>query len=433
MNIGIVSSHASTGGWRYVFLLARGLKETDPQAAITVYHGTERVSSVKADDFARHGVRFESLSALPAPEPPPELKGSAFSTGSASLYRRMRSLMRQWRDGRRGQIAARSLGRHDVVHFAWPFGIAPPVLDVPMTFIPHDFIYTHEFGLGGDGQAQWLFMRHNHRRWLDRATPVVSSDFIAAELRRSFPEYSGPVHVVRLPYLNPPPASRYADTAHFCKFAGERSLPNRFILCPNNVTLHKNLPTLLSAMWHVKQNCPGVKLILTGWGTNTIRAIVNSPLYADRTTCPKDCDVLGLGLVSDDELMGLMQRAELVVNASLCEAGSGSGADAWACGCPVALSGIPAYREQVEHYGTAAEFFDPRDPKDMARAMIRLLQNRELAAQNVRSSLAALSHVSWRDTADQYRDVFRQACTANAKADSVDSTVPPRPMKERGS
>lgn len=412
MNIGIVSSHASTGGWRYVFLLARGLKEIDPQAAITVYRGAERVASVTANDFAHYGIRVEELSQLPASEPPPELGGPDATTGRISAYRRMRTLARRWRDGRRGRLAARSLGRHDVVHFAWPFEIAPPVLDVPMTFIPHDFIYTHEFGLGGDGQIKWLFMRHNHRRWLERAVPIVSSDFIADELQRTFPEYSGPVHVVRLPYLNPPPATRYADTAHFSTFAADRSLPGRFVLCPNNITLHKNLPTLLAAMWHVKQTCPGVKLVLTGWGTETVRAIVNSPLYADRTTSPQDCDVLGLGMVSDDELMGLMQRAELVVNASLCEAGSGSGADAWACGCPVALSDIPPYREQVEHFGAAAAFFDPRDPRDMSRAMILLLQDRDLAARNVRTSSAALGRTSWNDTAARYRDIFLQASRA---------------------
>jgi glycosyltransferase involved in cell wall biosynthesis len=263
------------------------------------------------------------------------------------------------------------------VHFAWPYDIDPPALATPMTFIPHDFTYTHEFGVANYRQHAWIAIREAHERWLASDTPVVSSAFIAGELRRAFPAFRGDVHVIYLSSLNPLPAAGI-EPAIVEELRRKHSLPACFMLCANNIMPHKNLGTLISALWHLRQAGSDLKLVACGVETEESRARVTGPLYADRTESRDDWDMRGLGLVSDDEVLALMRAATLVINPSLCEAGSGSGLDAWGCGCPVALSDIPAFRDQVGFLGTRAEFFDPRDPREIPEAERRAVRDQHV-------------------------------------------------------
>jgi glycosyltransferase involved in cell wall biosynthesis len=103
-----------------------------------------------------------------------------------------------------------------------------------------------------------------------------------------------------------------------------------------------------------------------------------------------------------------MRAATLVINPSLCEAGSGSGLDAWGCGCPVALSDIPAFRDQVRFLGTHAEFFDPRDPRDIGRAVVEVLADPDRAARQAEESRAAIARYGWHEVATHYLAVFER-------------------------
>ena len=164
----------------------------------------------------------------------------------------------------------------------------------------------------------------------------------------------------------------------------------------------------------MRQAGDDVKLVVCGVETEGIRARVASPLYADRVDSQTDWDVLGLGLVSDADVLALMRAASLVLNPSLCEAGSGSGLDAWGCGCPVALSDIPAFRDQVRFLGTRAEFFDPRDPRDIARIVGRMLADPERLAREAQESQAAIAAYGWDEVATRYRAVFERMLGGSA-------------------
>jgi glycosyltransferase involved in cell wall biosynthesis len=392
MDIGIVCQKASTGGWRYALMLACALKQTRPGVRVTVHCRARRLPPGGLATLRAAGVVVARLPRATLPQSPWPLTRKRF-TGLKAIDKGLNVLRQYWkvatRESRNRRLA-RSLASHDVVHFAWPYDLDPPPLTVPMSFIPHDFIYTHEFGVANYSRQDWLAARHAHERWLASATPIVSSDFIAGELRRTFPEYRGLLEVVYLSSLNPPPAEGIATTA-VEEVCTRFDLPARFVLCPNNVMPHKNLAGVIAALWHVRQASDDVKLVVCGVETQGIRAAVTGPLYADRTESKTAWDVRGLGLVSDADVLTLMRAAALVINPSFCEAGSGSGLDAWGCGCPVAMSDIPAFRDQVGFLGTRAEFFDPRDPRDIARAILAILQNPDHASHMAETSRAAIT------------------------------------------
>jgi len=409
MDIGIVCQKASTGGWRYALMLACALKRTRPKARVTVHCRARRLPPGGLATLRSAGVEVARLPRLPLPISPWPLTPKRF-TGFKAIDKGFNGLRQRWKEATRAsrkQRLARSLARHDIVHFAWPYDLDPPPLTVPMSFIPHDFIYTHEFGVANYTQRAWLTTRHAHERWLATATPIVSSEFIAGELRQTFPGYDGRLDVVYLSSLNPLPAEGVTPVA-VEEVRRRFELPTTFILCPNNVMPHKNLAGVIAAMWHVRQAGDDAKLVVCGAETEGIRATVASPLYADRTESQTAWDVRGLGLVSDADVLALMRAAAVVVNPSLCEAGSGSGLDAWGCGCPVALADIPAFRDQVRALSTHAEFFDPRDPRDIARAILVTLRGRDHAARLALESQTAIARYGWNDVANRYLKVFER-------------------------
>lgn len=120
-------------------------------------------------------------------------------------------------------------------------------------------------------------------------------------------------------------------------------------------------------------------------------------------------DVFLLGYVSDEEADTLMGHADMVVSASLYEAGSGPAVDAWHAGTPVAFSNLPPFMEQLEVLGTKAWVFDPNNPDDIANVLERALFETERTRTMVEESLAAIGRRRWADVAREYYEVFRQA------------------------
>jgi len=409
MDIGIVCQNASTGGWRYAVTLATALARLSDRPRVTLWSHVERLPPGAADRLRGADVR---LADLPGRLPRPlrqsrrrRLTGwRRFDEALVAMWQRSK-LRRRERYGRR---LARVLAGHDVVHFAWPYDLDPPPVAVPMSFIPHDFIYAHEFGVTTYDHVDWTTTRASHRRWLDRAAPVVSSDFVAAELRAVFSDHRGAVDVIPLSSLLPASVVATPPAA----LAARWGLPADYVLCPNNLMPHKNLGALVSALWHLRRAGTPLKLVVCGPDTAGVRAVVRSPLYADRVDAPGEWDVLGLGMVGDDDLAGLLAGALVVVNPSLCEAGSGSALDAWSCGSAVALADIPAFRDQVRALGTRAEWFDPRDPRDIARMITGAAEERDRLAADGAASRATLARYGWDEVARRYMAVFTRLVAA---------------------
>lgn len=419
MDLGIVCQKASTGGVRYAVMLAGAIRRTAPHVSVTLHHGRNVVDHAAREELLASDVRLNQIGPPPRARTPRFFKPKRY-VNWPPVDRALNALRLAYRDRadrkRHGSLA-KALDQHDVVHFAWPYEIDPPSLRVPTSFIPHDFIYSHEFGVPWPDRDFWASSHVVVGRWLDRATPIVSSDFIAGELHRVFPAYQRPVEVIYLSNLHAvppgPPDPRRAEAT--CRRLG---VSGRFILCPNNVMPHKNLSLLIAALWHMRQDGEDVRLVVVGPGTDGIRARVHGPLYGDRVEPPADWDMLGLGLVDDVDLLDLMRQSLLVVNPSLCEAGAGSALDAWGCGCAVALSDIPAFRDQVRYLGTRAAFFDPRDPRDAASVMLAMIREPTTRAADAEVSRAALQRYDWNEVARRYLDVFEALCGKDPHADA---------------
>lgn len=314
-----------------------------------------------------------------------------------------------------------ALAGYDVLYLAWPYFIEPVDLPIPVVGTFHDFNYRHDFG--NYAPERIAILERQIPAWLECAAgAVVSTDFIRQELARFYPDDDRAVDVIPLASFA---TSRPSDET-VAEVIRQFGLLDGYVLYPCNIAKHKNLAGLFSAWGLLKAHVsPAPPLVLCGYGTDLIAGQIEgtvsdgylaglvSEISAAGLVVGADLHLLGY--VTDAEVDALVSGAMLVISPSTYEAGSGPALDAWLLGTPVALSGIPAHREQVERLETDAWFFDEADPGDIARVIEQALggDSREM----VRRSADALRRYNWNVVAGRYREAFDRALARTRAGD----------------
>lgn len=106
----------------------------------------------------------------------------------------------------------------------------------------------------------------------------------------------------------------------------------------------------------------------------------------------------------DDVLASLYHHAAVFIYPSLYEGFGIPPLEAMVCGCPVVCSRTSSLPEVV---GVAAETFDPYDVNDMARALSRVVNSPEYAANLRRLGTERAAEFSWQRCAERTMDVYR--------------------------
>ena len=392
--LAVVLQSSSTGGWRYTCRLIQAIRRDRPQIAITVYLG-RRLKSVGEEGSPRRvlehfGVQVKAMPYLKSVEPGNLLRTSIHKLRKTLAYFQYR----RW---------IKDLNLQDVVLFAWPFGIECPDIQVPIAFVPHDFNYTHFVGAFVETPRSTQSLYKQHRRWLSKAFPIVSSNFIAQDLKRAFPEFQGQPRVIPISHLGNLVGM---DDFEAKKTVGSLGIQGDFILCLNNVSAHKNLGQLLAGYHYARQKFPELKMVLVGFGTEGICGNANTPWYLDNVQ--DGGNVASLGLRHDREVTALIKQAKLVINPSLYEAGNGSGLDAWMLGTPVAMSAIPSFLEHRVQLGVMAETFNPRCCYEIGEAICRIIDGPDKSKANAEASMLAMMRYTWSHVAASYLTAFEE-------------------------
>jgi len=173
-----------------------------------------------------------------------------------------------------------------------------------------------------------------------------------------------------------------------------------YILYLGALEPRKNLVRLVEAFSMLKSesNLPH-RLVLAGprkFGDGGIRSAIKR-LGLVR-------DVIVTGYVEGKKLMGLYRGASIFVLPSIYEGFGLPLLEAMACGVPVAASNATALPEVA---GDAALYFNPMDVGEMASAMGRLIEDRDLRADLARKGYERLQLFSWERCARETMDLFR--------------------------
>lgn len=157
-------------------------------------------------------------------------------------------------------------------------------------------------------------------------------------------------------------------------------LPDKYLFYPAQFWEHKNHKNLLRAMAGLKGDYPDLKLVLAGGKKNAYAAVVDLVHNLGLAE-----DVVFLGYVPDADMPELYRRARALIMPTYYGPTNIPPLEAFAVGCPVAVSGVYGMPEQV---GEAALLFDPNSVEEIADCIRRLWTDDQLCARLVQKGKA---------------------------------------------
>lgn len=179
---------------------------------------------------------------------------------------------------------------------------------------------------------------------------------------------------------------------------------DRFAMAFGASTTHKNIDFLVRSFLRVRRQLPGdFQLLLVGCQEKDL-----SGYFRTATDNPAQNDVVGVGFVSDVDVVALYNCTDCFVYPSLYEGFGFPPLEAMACGAPVMASNVSAIPEIV---GDAAEQFDPTDSARFDLSFVAFLARLENAEYRQALTTKAYGHAksySWRKTAEKTLRVFHE-------------------------
>jgi glycosyltransferase involved in cell wall biosynthesis len=286
------------------------------------------------------------------------------------------------------------------LRLSWEMALRPPdLLFVPAHVLPlarprrtlvtvHDLGYRRFPGAHPPRQRRYLELS---TRWNARVASHVLADsqatrddLVAAygvpagKVTVAYPGYDADLAPVRDPQALARVRERYAIAAPYVLFLG-------------SIQPRKNLARLVRAFARVLDRHPELTLVLAGkegWLAQPIHAQVDELGLVER--------VRFTGYVAEEDKAALLSGACLFAFPSLHEGFGFPVLEAQACGAPVLTSATSSLPEVA---GNGALLVDPEEEEDIARGMVRILDDEALRRRLVAAGFHNLERFSWEGTA----------------------------------
>lgn len=182
---------------------------------------------------------------------------------------------------------------------------------------------------------------------------------------------------------------------------GESALPSGGrvrLVVPRRLFEKNGVEFLVRAMPRIVERVD-VEALLVGDGPERgrLEALAKDLGVADR--------IRFLGARPYEEMPGLVRSGAVAVFPSLMEATSVAALESMACEVPVAASRVGGLPEIVdEEVGT---LFEPADPEDLAKSVIRLLSSPDLAERGARARRRVVERWSNDRLVDRHLEIYR--------------------------
>ena len=285
--------------------------------------------------------------------------------------------------------------RIDVAHFQY---IQPPVCPCPVVLSVHDISY--EFHPEYFPPVERLRMRAMIPSAIRRAAHVITlSEFSRRQIQERYGVREERITVTPLAAgkaFRPPPAG--VEPRRVAEALGIRGA---YILAVGNLQPRKNLARIVSAYAALRRDGRiAHRLVLVGpraYGTDRFLDHVRE--------LGLESDITITGYVSEEQLVGLYQGADVFVYASLYEGFGLPIVEAMACGAPVIASNVASMPEVA---GDAALLVDPRSELELGAAVLRLAGSAEERMRMREKGYARAAGFTWRRVAEATRDAYRR-------------------------
>lgn len=294
------------------------------------------------------------------------------------------------------------LARGDVDLLFSPLQTLPLRCPVPAVVTVHDLtvvLYPESHNL----RVRWSQLPFLGRS-LARAERVIAvSRATADDLAAHFPaETAGKVRVIHSGV-----APRYrpaADRGELAAIRRDAGAPEGYLLYVGTLEPRKNLGTLVSAWELLRREDDAFPPLLlaggTGWHSRGLRRRIE-------TLAP--LGLRHLGRVDDGELARLYRGALVFAYPSFYEGFGLPVLEAMASGVPCVTSDVSSLPEVA---GGAALTVNPRDGRELAAALRKLVDDRDLAAELAARGRRRAAGFTWERTAQRTEEVLREALAA---------------------
>jgi glycosyltransferase involved in cell wall biosynthesis len=289
--------------------------------------------------------------------------------------------------------AARSAGV-DVLHS--PVYAGPLLYSSPQIVTLHDlsfYLFPHLFP-----PVRRCYLQCMTRATTRRADAVIAvSESTARDAIQILGLPPERVHVIPNgvnPSLHPPSADEIAA------LRDRYELPERYVLYLGTLEPRKNLPTLIEAYGMARHSGIEHGLVIAGG-----KGWYDEPIYEAVRVTGFEEDILLIGYVPSEHLAALYGGADLFVYPSLYEGFGLPPLEAMACGVPVLVSNVSAMPEVVGKGGVTV---NPREPKQIAEAMLSLLGDEDRRRVLAEAGLERAARYSWENTARLTAALYRE-------------------------
>lgn len=194
-----------------------------------------------------------------------------------------------------------------------------------------------------------------------------------------------------------------AEEEYFGETQNSKPKTQNYLIYVGNVYPHKNITRLLDA----------IKILTTDYGLRTINLMIVCPRNVFWQRLKEQIDKRELskvvqtrGYTTPSELAGLFRGASAYIFPSLSEGFGIPGLNAMAAKLPLLASDIGVFREI---YGNAALYFDPKDPKDIAAKIKKIISDSKERSLLIERGEEQVSKYSWQKMAKETLKIYKES------------------------
>jgi len=184
------------------------------------------------------------------------------------------------------------------------------------------------------------------------------------------------------------------------KLSDKFSLKNKYLLYPAATWRHKNHSALIKTLKKLKEEGIEFDLVCTGNKTEYFKKVQS---LVDELDLSKA--VHFLGIVSEEDLIGLYKNSSLVVIPTLYEAGSGPLYEAMRYGVPVICSNVTSLPETM---GNSEFMFNPNNSEEILTRIKKGLYDEEFRKRNVQNSRDRMKVLEKNNYAECFLNTYKK-------------------------
>ncbi len=393
------------GGSKFANQLISNFDKYHKNIKIDYYGNPNSIEKFKTNNKKFSNITIKELDSLKLRE-----KGIFSLKNSGKIFRHLQDKFFRNNDyinyyfsGNLNKELEKKIRNYDIVFFLWPYLIDLPKIKVKKAIILHDFMFKYYFGGAGSFNLNEIEKQNLYLdKWVNNSEIILTSNFMKSEFEKFYPNISEKnIHLIRVgPLTENGVNSKKSDILKRFK------INSKFILCPTVDKPHKNIFNIIRAFYLVKKKYPKLKLVFCGAGSGIMngKSLLNSIEISK-----KNRDIFGLGFVSDEELNYLIKKSEFTINASIYDAGNGSGLDAWQVGSPVIMSNIPSFMEHIKFLKVKAVTFDPNNYFDISKKIIHTLKlSKREKNQMIVISKKNIDKYNWKKVVNNYYNLIKK-------------------------